>query len=394
MGLIDAEIREAIFIELDELINKLEKDTADFEKDLSNKEYIKRIFRYVHTIKGSAGMLESEILTKLAHNFENLLGLIRDNKILIKKEMFPLFYDVHSVINKICKKLKNNEPVVINIANILNGIEKIIETGEITAEVAEAKADIVEDIKKEFVEEETIRVNLTKIDYLINLLGELHLTNRMYVKQFYNLKDIILNKGQYFNIKAAEFIVDQLEEQILKFNYLFDEFRDNLLGVRMVKVSNLFERFPKLVRALAKKFNKEVEINFEGMETKIDKRILEEASEPLLHIIRNAVDHGLESSQERMEKGKPVTGNIFVKTYPAGGDIIIEISDDGAGIDPFKIKQKLIQKKMFPEKEISLMTEKEIIDSIFIPGFSTKEDVNEISGRGVGMDIVAEKLRI
>lgn len=390
MGLMDdKEIREAVFSEMEELIRKLETELMDYEKDLYNPEHIKKLFRYIHTIKGNAGMLECKPLISLSHEFENCLGLIRDSKIKIKKEFFLLFYKLHSFISKTLKKIKKHQEIETVPDNLINQIHQIIEKGEIEEELPLEKEDLIKFIKKDFLEAETVRVNLNKIDKLINLLGELHLTNRMYIRLFYKLKELILNQ----DIKNIETFLDEMEDKILKFNYIFDEFREDLLNVRMIHVSFLFHRFPKMIRELSASLNKKIEIKFEGENTDIDKRILEQAAEPLLHIVRNAIDHGIELPKDRIKEGKKETGEIIIKTYPEGGYIIIEISDDGKGMDINSIKEKLIQNKLASEKDLKLMTEKKIINAVFLPGFSTKEKVSELSGRGVGMDIVAQKIK-
>ncbi len=161
----------------------------------------------------------------------------------------------------------------------------------------------------------------------------------------------------------------------------------------MVKLSSLFNRFPKVVRELSEKLNKKIEIYFSGDELEIDKRVLEEATEPLLHIIRNSIDHGIEKSSERLEKKKSEIGVITVDAFLQSGKIIIEIADDGQGLAKDKIIQTILKNKMATQDEISNMQDNEIINFIFLPGFSTKEEVSDISGRGVGMDIVSEKVK-
>ncbi len=387
------EIREGVFLELDEMISKLEQELSIFEKEITNPEHIDVIFRYVHTIKGNAGMLDCSIFITLAHRFEDFLGLVKEGEIIIQKEMFPLFYTIHSVMGKMYKKLKNNKEVNINIDNILKQLSELIEKGETVSTIEDEEEDIIEEINKEFTEAEAIRVDLNKIDNLVNLLGDMHLTHKMHTQLLHVFNNFIFASENIQKSGPLDLMSRELEEKILKFSQLFDIFRHDLLNIRMVKISNLFNRFPKMVRDLSNKLNKKIKITFEGEENEIDKRVLEEASDPLLHIIRNAVDHGIELPEERIKKGKDEKGAILIKTYPQGGNIIIEISDDGKGIDPDTIKEKLIQKEIFSENNLQTMPEKEIINSIFISGFSTKEDISDLSGRGVGMDVVAEKVK-
>ncbi len=391
MGIMDdAEIREAVFTETDELIKNMEKEIEQYEQDIDNPEHIKKLFRFVHTVKGNAGMLEAEVFVNISHKFEDLLGMIRDGKIKMKEDFFPLFYDVHSLIETMFKKIKNNESIDIDISDSIKNIDTIIKSGVISEEaIVSGKGDLIQDIGKEFREEDTIRVDLKRIDKLVNLLGELHITNKIYTNQFYEVK----NRIESINDKVIKDKIEEMEEKILKIDYLMEEMRDSLLNVRMVKVDMLFDRFPGMIRQISRILNKKVNVEFEGRGEEIDKRVLDEMSEPLLHIIRNGVDHGIEMSEERIKKGKSETGKIIIKTYHQGGKIVIEISDDGAGIDVDAVKKKLKKMNIYKEKEIELMSQKEIINSIFLPGFSTKEEVSDISGRGVGMDIVYDRIK-
>lgn len=379
----DKEIKDAIFTETEELINNIEKEITSYEKDYNNSEHIKRLFRFAHTIKGNAGMLgeTGEPLVMISHKFEDLLGLIRDGKISFNKEFIPFFYEIHNIINAIFRKLKSNEKVDIDINNVIKNIDEIIKKGEFKG-LDFSKRDLVVEVSKEFKEEENIRVDLKKIDSLVNLLGELYLTVKMYTYQFYELKE---------NSNIAN--LDKMESNILKTNYLLDELREELLNVRMVKLSLLFDRFPAVVKQLATSLNKRIELKIESKDELIDKRVLDEVAEPILHIIRNCVDHGIEPVEERIKRGKKETGTIFIKTYYQGGSIVIEIGDDGAGISIEKIKERLKKMNIYSETEIKFMTEKELINAIFLPGFSTKEMTTEISGRGIGMDIVADKIK-
>ncbi|MBU1076560.1 MAG: chemotaxis protein CheW [Spirochaetes bacterium] len=388
----DPEIRDTILYEIEQRLEQYKEDLNNLEKDPSNNEFIKKIFRYIHTIKSNSGMIECKELTGFSHKLEDLLGIMRDKSIKPTEEILNICKESHSCSSEILTKLKQKKKIDTNTETLIEKINKAIQYCQNSKEALSGDNDIVADVTKEFVNTENIRVNLNKVDNLINLLGELHLTNRMHFSQFYELKKMLLSDKKNTNRNLA-LLMDELENKILKFNYLFDEFRNDLLNVRMIKVSSLFNRFPKVVVDLSEKLNKKIGISFEGEETEIDKRILEEAAEPILHIIRNAIDHGIESPEVRVQNKKKKLGMINIKTYPRGGSIIIEINDDGKGIDSKSIKKKLLEKGMYTKKELTNLSEKEIINSIFIPGFSTKEEVSHISGRGIGMDIVSEKVK-
>ena len=185
----------------------------------------------------------------------------------------------------------------------------------------------------------------------------------------------------------------ELKDHIRRFRSLIDSLQRTVLEMRMVPVSTLFDRFPKLVRDLSRILGKKVKLEVEGGETKLDKVIVERIAEPMIHLIRNAIDHGIESVEERERIGKPPEGLVKIKAYQEGGSVIIEVSDDGRGIDVDKVRRKAVERGLYTEEEISKMSEEEIIQIIFQPGFSTKDQATDLSGRGVGMDVVANTMR-
>jgi two-component system chemotaxis sensor kinase CheA len=185
----------------------------------------------------------------------------------------------------------------------------------------------------------------------------------------------------------------ELKDNIRRFRSLMDSLQRTVLEMRMVPVSTLFERFPKLVRDLSRLLGKKVRLKIEGGETKLDKVIVERIAEPMIHLIRNAIDHGIEPPEEREKLGKPVEGTVSIKAYQEGGSVIIEVSDDGRGIDVEKVRRKAVEKGLYTEEEIAKMSDEEVMQIIFQPGFSTKDRATELSGRGVGMDVVANTIR-
>jgi len=185
----------------------------------------------------------------------------------------------------------------------------------------------------------------------------------------------------------------ELKDGTHRFRSLMENLQRTVLEMRMIPVSTLFERFPKLVRDLSKLLGKKAKITVEGGETKLDKVIVERIAEPMVHLIRNAIDHGIEPPQEREKLGKPPEGEIRIKAYQEGGSVIIEVSDDGKGIDVEKVREKALEKGLYTREELSRMTEEEILQIVFQPGFSTKDRATELSGRGVGMDVVASTVR-
>lgn len=228
--------------------------------------------------------------------------------------------------------------------------------------------------KKEIGNQVTTRVNVDagKLDKLMNLVSELVTTTSQL--------NVINSQKKY----------DTLSVVVEKIESLSRQFRDNTLSIRLIPINDLVIRFRRLVRDLSQELNKEVKFITEGTDTELDKNIIDSLAEPLMHILRNAIDHGIELPEERKQKGKPEQGAIKLSAYHAGANVYIQIQDDGAGIDPEKIRIKAIEKGLI--KQGDHLSTKEIYDLIFLPGFSTTNEITKISGRGVGMDVVKRRI--
>jgi len=220
-----------------------------------------------------------------------------------------------------------------------------------------------------------ISVNVNKLDKLMNLMGEIVTTESMVTK----------------NPEVANLHIDTFERSSQELRKLINELQDIVMSIRMLPVSNSFQKMHRIVRDVSKKVGKEVELVLIGEETEVDKNIIDTLADPLMHLVRNAVDHGIETPDERLQSGKPTTGRITLEARNAGGDVVIIINDDGQGLDRNKLIKKAIDKGLTtkPEHEIS---DREAYQMIFLPGFSTNVEVTEFSGRGVGMDVVKRNI--
>lgn len=224
----------------------------------------------------------------------------------------------------------------------------------------------------------SIRVDIEKVDNLINLVGELVITQSM-----------LTELGNDFSMDK----LDKLKAGLAQLLQNSKDLQENVLNIRMLPMSFAFSRFPRLVRDLCGRLGKKVDLQIQGEQTELDKTVLERIVDPLVHLVRNGIDHGVEMPEVRLAKGKPETGVITLKAFHQGGSIIVEISDDGAGIDCDKLWRKAIEKGVLePQTQRSDLTDKQIINLIFAPGFSTAEQVSDISGRGVGMDVVRRNI--
>lgn len=223
-----------------------------------------------------------------------------------------------------------------------------------------------------------IRVSVEHLEHLINLIGELVIDQT----RLNQIKNNLIRKYQ------ADEDAKELEYAIDHANKVISDLQDSMMKTRMIPIEQLFNRFPRMVRDLSHELGKEVELTLEGGETELDRSLIEELGDPLIHLIRNAVDHGIENAQKREAAGKPRKGQLRIRASHENNQVVIRVSDDGAGIDLEKVKKTAIEKKIMTEEEAKRLTDYETIQLIFHAGFSTSSEVSDISGRGVGMDIV------
>lgn len=224
----------------------------------------------------------------------------------------------------------------------------------------------------------SVRVDIDKLDDLMNLVSELIIAKNGLVS--INSSDIEGLRESGFNeqIEYLERITTNLHQSVMK--------------TRMVPIENVVSRFPRMIRDISKKLDKKMELYMSGEETELDRTVIDEIGDPLMHMLRNAADHGLESNKERIQAGKPEVGSIFLNAYQDGNNVVIEVRDDGKGIDVEKVKKKAVEKGTVTPEQAAVMTEKEAIDLLFRPSFSTAEQISDLSGRGVGLDVVKSKI--
>jgi len=230
----------------------------------------------------------------------------------------------------------------------------------------------------------TIRVDHEKLDHLMNLIGELIINRNRY-----SMIARALAEGQ----ENVPDVAQQLTETTYAMARISDDLQDTIMKVRMVPVHTVFSRFPRLVRDLSRKSGKQVELITEGEETELDKSVGEEIGDPLVHLIRNSLDHGLESEEERIAAGKNPKGHVWLRAYHKGNSVAIEVEDDGRGIDPEKMRQVGVKKGLVTAEEAKLLDDRQAVDLIFAPGFSSAEKITDVSGRGVGMDVVKTNIK-
>ena len=263
----------------------------------------------------------------------------------------------------------------VTVSSIMKGQGKPKEEEEKKKEVQQ-KAEIAEEKapeqkisqKRRLVQ--TVRVDIDKLDTLMNLMGELVISRS-------RISDIL----RKYNIK-------EVDESLSQLNRITLDLQNVVMKIRMVPIAFVFNRFPRMVRDLAKQLSKEINFIIEGEDTELDRTFVEDIGEPLVHLLRNAIDHGIETKEERIAKGKPPVGTVVLSARHEGNNVVIEVKDDGRGIDRNAVVRKAIEKGLISEAQAESMPDEKVYELLFLPGFSTRSDATELSGRGVGMDVV------
>ncbi len=421
--MVDEDILQDFLVEAKDGISKMEEEFIELERDPSNIEIIKSLFRTMHSLKGASGFFGFKTLEGIAHFAEDILSKVRDGVISPSEEIVDILLKCLDEIKYIVAFLETNktEPVEDRLLDFLvllsnftdklkkeagstsseeevkpleknedtkleEGIEKSQPANEKEEEVVkaeEAKREKALKEKEAFSKEEVlpaqpqvqlvethIKVDVKLLDQLMNLAGELVLARNRVVQLANRLNDPDLSRS----VQSLSMVTTELQETIMK--------------TRMQPIAVVFNKFPRIVRDLAKALNKRVNLHIEGAETELDRSIIESIKDPLTHLIRNSIDHGIEPPEIRAQVGKSSEGNLYLRAYHEGGQVIIEIEDDGKGIDVEKVKKKAIEKGLLDPEVADRLSEKEILSFIFKSGFSTAEKVTQVSGRGVGMDVV------
>ncbi|MBI3646378.1 MAG: chemotaxis protein CheW [Acidobacteriales bacterium] len=431
------DIVKEFLVESYENLDRLDRDLVELEKHPSDQEILASVFRTIHTIKGTSGFLAFSKLEAVAHVGENLLARLRDGQLTLSPEITTALLAMVDAVRHMLGSIeatgnegeRNDQELIATLTRLLQpkaepnpapdpapakeeaqqndaphpvpsigdilikrGAAKVSEVydaveqqkagdprhvGEILVEKGAVKPqDVLEALnvqqqaRGQSASDSTIRVDVNQLDRLMNRVGELVLLRNQIV-QFTNSSE---DSGLLATSQRLNLITTELQEGVMK--------------TRMQPIGNIWSKFPRTVRDVALGCGKQVRIEMEGKETELDKTIIEAVKDPLTHIVRNSVDHGIESPEARIAAGKNPEGRLFLRAFHEGGQVNIEITDDGAGLDYEKIRTKAMQKALVSADQAARMTEREITNLIFLPGFSTAEKVTNVSGRGVGMDVV------
>lgn len=407
-----------------ENLGTIEVSLMNLEQDPSDLETINAIFRPFHTVKGVSGFLNFKKINKLAHVSENLLDKVRDGDLSIDGEIIDVILDSVDILKRIIENVQASLDIGfpsegdIDIEQTITRIEHLITRpegegkkplGEMLVEKGAVSKEDVDDalnIQKEdpdkkigeiLVEQKKVetrevvsalreqkrsaqpvalqvKVDTDKLDNVVDMVGELAIAQSM------------LRQNELIRASSDR----KLDQTINQLSLITSGLQKTAMSLRMVPIKNTFQKMLRLVRDLARKAGKEIRLVMSGEDTEIDRNMVEEIYEPMVHMIRNSIDHGLERPEERKAANKPKQGTIYLKAYHKGGDIVIEIEDDGQGLNREKILKKAISSGLIKEEE--RLTDGEIYNLIFHPGFSTADKITDISGRGVGMDVVKSKI--
>jgi two-component system chemotaxis sensor kinase CheA len=417
MGEMDDIIKEFL-IECTEGLDQLDRDFVELEKTPDSKDLLASIFRSVHTIKGTGGMLGFDKLGAVAHVGESMLSRMRDRKLSLNPRVTTALLSLVDALRKMLSSIEmtgaegdgDYSDIVAAVNSILDGSADAATVSPVSAapvQCATASEDLDSDDAgasttqaepvasapaKNLLDKEvsamvsdatpipsekhdplassTIRVDVGLLDKVMNLVGELVLARNQVLQFTTTTQDTtFLRTAQRLNL-----ITTELQEGVMK--------------TRMQPIHNVWNKFPRVVRDLALGCGKQVRIDMDGADTELDKTIIEAIKDPLTHLVRNAVDHGIESPEQRKKAGKPLEGRLSLRAFHEGGQVNIEISDDGAGIDVDRVKRKAVEHGTITSDHAGRMSEREGLNLIFLPGLSTAERVTNVSGRGVGMDVV------
>jgi two-component system chemotaxis sensor kinase CheA len=361
----------------------------------------------MHTIKGTSSFFGFEKLVELTHRAEDILNQLRKGELAVSRSIIDGMLKVNDQVRVMMADIKAGRSPEYDNAPFFEILEACVKTPaapppssiqavEPAADpaMASAAAALTADaaVKKAARalaaarpdDSDTMRVEIRKLDYLVNLVGELVLERNRLLRLS---KDLAASHG---NDPA---LTEAVAVSTARLSFITDELQNATLRTRMVPIDNVFRKLPRLVRELSHQVGKEIEVTITGQETEIDKTMIEHIHDPLVHILRNSLDHGIEDTDQRLSAGKNPIGAIAVDARQQGDQIIVTIRDDGRGIDPEKIRQKLVEKGLHSVEHAAALSRRELLEALFLPGFSTAAKVNNLSGRGVGMDVVRTNLR-
>ena len=450
----DVELLQDFLTEAGDLLEDVDSKLVELEQSPEDAELLATVFRGFHTIKGGAGFLEATHLVELCHKTENLFDKLRSKKLILDAEMMDSIMAATGEVHRMFGEMRNGHQPGAAPGELLDALDAAIEGR--TAAVVQAAVEVAvpvevnpspvaaaptlvgsdddldwaglyeavvgvapreleqaalsTDMATEAIarqaaaavrpkaapakpkapaassaqpKENTIRVDTARFDQILNLSGEIGLTKNRLNCLFQTIASGVTNDDL---IKSLDTVVGQLD-------MLVSDLQSAVMKARMQPVGRVFQKYSRLARDVSRQLGKDVELVIEGAETEVDKSILEELNDPLIHLVRNAVDHGIETIVDRTACGKNPKGIVNLSARQTGDHIVIEIQDDGRGMRPEVIRDKAVEKGLISAEEAGQLNVQDSLQLIFLPGFSTKDQISDISGRGVGMDVVKTNIQ-
>lgn len=398
----DQEVIREFLVESHENLSRLDQELVELEKHPKDAELLASIFRTFHTIKGTCGFLAFSTLERITHQAESLLSQLRDGERELSPSLVSLILETVDATRKVLASIETSgeegpdffDDLVERLrvtAQSRAGVESQSGPGQpgpgalpgplaeskddnSPPELAEGKKPEEDAAKSSAVADANIRVGVGLLDKLMDLVGELVLTR---------------NQILQFNTEREDAALNATSQRL---NLITSELQEGVMKTRMQPIGVVWNMLPRVVRDMAVTLGKQIRMEMDGAETELDRTIIEAIKDPLVHLVRNSCDHGIEPPEFRARAGKPPEGRLTLRAYHEGGQVNIEIGDDGAGIDVARVKQKAIEKGLLRPEQAEKLTDREALHLIFQPGFSTAQTVTNVSGRGVGMDVVKSNI--
>lgn len=381
----DPELVADFILESQEHLRSIESNLLSMEGGAATPDAVHAIFRGFHTIKGLAGFLEFESIQRVAHEVETVLDHVREGELALTAEVVDVVLESADYLRRWLGALESKQTgpdpaALIERVQALGAEsppapDEVASLAALSTAAAQHPAEMPAAGPQRTVEVRSVKVDTAKLDHLVDMVGEMVIAQSM-----------IQHDPELASVNRP-----RLLGNLSQLARITDEVQKTAMAMRMMPVEHLFQRMRRVVRDLARKTGKEVEMEITGGDTELDRNLVEELADPLLHMLRNAVDHGIGSAEERAAAGKPPAGMIRLSASHRSGHIMIEVSDDGKGLDRRKIREKAIRNGLIAETDE--LPDAKLYDLIFEPGFSTAATVTDVSGRGVGMDVVRRQVQ-
>lgn len=409
MAAVDDDIRNDFLAEAGELLERLGPQLVELEQQPEDPALLNAIFRAFHTVKGGAGFLNETALVALCHRAEEIFSVLRAGTRRMDAGLMDTVLAAYDEVLRMMETIRAGNVAAPAPAALLQQLKDQLQPPvAVTMAAPAAEGEGISDDEFEALLDQlqgkptaaapppnppplapehqqrrasdqqpdaSVRIDTVKLDAMMNLVGEL-----------------VLLRNRLKVLHAGSEGMSESDRAVRELDALTSRLQGALLSLRMQPIKKVFSRFPKLVRDLARQLGKEINVVMEGEDTDLDKNLVEALADPLVHMVRNSCDHGVELPAARLAAGKPAAGMLTLSAAQRGGQIHIRIADDGAGIDAARLRRKVVEKGLMTAAAAEALSEQAALELIFMPGFSTKDQVSDLSGRGVGMDVVKSSI--